>query len=255
MFPTPHLKAWIHSTVQLSELASPIQSLAPKPRPYEALMVVWQSSWPASFLPAGLTLCWISKSAGSWLWAYYQIQVRIPVGWCGDITLGARLQAWVKLSALIVHSEPTDCHVSLWPGENGGLPDRGVWCHWGREECDNPAGLLASRERVWPFGRVGWSTGSRLWVSYQSRFEYQWGCWCRDITLMWQSSRPASFSPVGLTLWSNSLSQPSLPLLRLTVCCTEQNATINLYLAKWWFTADCWFKPYQSISSDSFHIY
>ena len=46
-----------------------------------------------------------------------------------DIKLGARPQAWVKLSALTVHSEPTDCHVSLWPGENGGLQDRDVWCH------------------------------------------------------------------------------------------------------------------------------
>ena len=64
---------------------------------------------------------------------------------CRDVTLGACPQTWVKPSALIVYSEPTDCHVSLWPIENGGLPDQGVWCHWGREECDNPAGLLASQ--------------------------------------------------------------------------------------------------------------
>ena len=118
------------------------------------VFVVWQSSRPASFSPAGLTLwpSWLER----WLTTLSGLSVQVRNQWgCRDITLGARPQAWVKLSALIVHSEPTDCHVSLWPGENGGLPDRGVWCYWGREECDNPAGLLASRQRVWPFGRVG----------------------------------------------------------------------------------------------------
>ena len=117
-------------------------------------LVLWQSSRPASFSPAGLTLwpSWLER----WLATLTGLSVQVRNQWgCRDITLGARPQAWVKLSALIVHSEPTDCHVSLWPGENDGLPDRGVWCHWGREECDNPAGLLASRQRVWPFGRVG----------------------------------------------------------------------------------------------------
>ena len=42
----------------------------------------------------------------------------------------------------------------FWPFVNGGLPDRGIWCRWGKEDCDNPAGPLASRWRVWPFGRV-----------------------------------------------------------------------------------------------------
>ena len=115
---------------------------------------MWQSSRPASFSPAGLTLwpSWLER----WLATLSGLSVQVRNQWgCRDITLGARPQAWVKLSALIVHSEPTDCHVSLWPGENGGLPDSGVWCHWGREECDNPAGLLAFRQRVWPFGRVG----------------------------------------------------------------------------------------------------
>ena len=131
---------------------------------------LWQSSRPASFSPAGLILwpSWLER----WLATLSGLSVQVRNQWgCRDITLGARPQAWVKLSALIVHSEPTDCHVSFWPGENGGLPDRGVWCHWGREECDNPAGLLASRQRVWPFGRVGQSAGSRLWVGSQSRFE------------------------------------------------------------------------------------
>ena len=40
-------------------------------------------------------------------------------------TSWARPQAWGKPSALIVHSEPTDCQGSLWPGGNGGLPDSG----------------------------------------------------------------------------------------------------------------------------------
>ena len=121
---------------------------------HDVILLLWQSSRPASFSPAGLTLwpSWLER----WLATLngLSVQVRIPVGLPGHY-IGARPQAWVKLSALIVHSEPTDCHVSLWPGENGGLPDRGVWCHWGREECDNPADRPASRQRVWPFGRVG----------------------------------------------------------------------------------------------------
>ena len=72
----------------------------------------------------------------------------------GTLYWGARLQAWVKPSALIARSETNDCHVSFWPGENGGLPDNAVWCHCGREECDNPTGLLASHQRVWLFGRI-----------------------------------------------------------------------------------------------------
>ena len=91
----------------------------------------------------------IGKSAGSRLWVGYK--PRFEYQWdcrCRDVALGARPQTWES-------PEPTDCHVSLWPGENGWLPDRADWCHWGREECDNPAGLLASRPRVWLFGRIG----------------------------------------------------------------------------------------------------
>ena len=144
---------------------------------------MWQSSRPASFSPAGLTLwlSWLER----WLATLSGLSVQVRNQWgCQDITLGARPQAWVKLSALIVHSEPTDCHVSLWPGENGRLPDRGFWCHWGREECDNPAGLLASRQRVsslWPSWLERWlTTLSGLSVQVRN----QWGC--RDITLIWQ---------------------------------------------------------------------
>ena len=113
--------------------------LPPVIRPLKSeLLQMWQSSRPASFSPAGLTLwpSWLER----WLATLSGLSVQVRNQWgCRDVTLGARPQAWVKLSALIVHSEPTDCHVSLWPGENGGLSDRGVWCHWGREECDNPA--------------------------------------------------------------------------------------------------------------------
>ena len=141
-------------TNRLHSYCTPITVVFPMSRCHPRTLHVWQSSQPASFSPAGLTLwpSWLER----WLAALSGLSVQVRNQWgCRDITLGARPQAWVKLSALIVHSESTDCHVSLWPGENGGLPDRGVWCHWGREECDNPAGLLASRQRVWPFGRVG----------------------------------------------------------------------------------------------------
>ena len=53
---------------------------------------------------------------------------------------------------------------------------------WEKNMFDNPAGLLAFRKRVWPFGWFVWSAGSPLWVCYQPRFETQWGCWCRGVT-------------------------------------------------------------------------
>ena len=145
---------------------------------------MWQSSRPASFSPAGLTLWpswlerWLATLSG------LSVQVRIPVGlsvpghYIGGSSTGLgkaqRIDSSLKADWLSCFS------LAWWECQ---VTDRGVWCHWGREECDNPADLLASRQRVWPFGRVGWSAGSRLWVGYQSRFENQWGCRCRDITL------------------------------------------------------------------------
>ena len=95
--------------------------------PYQQLFVVWQSSRPASFSPAGLTLWsnWLER----WLATLRGYQPRFEYQWgrrCRDFILGAHSHPWVKPITSIVHSEPTDCHVSLWPGENGGLPDRGV---------------------------------------------------------------------------------------------------------------------------------
>ena len=90
---------------------------------------------------------------------------------CRDITLGARPQAGIKFSALIVHPEPTDCHVSLWPGENGGLLPA---CQTGVSGAIEEGG-------------------------------------------MWQSSRPASFSPAGLTLWPSWLERWLATLSGLSV--------------------------------------
>ena len=72
------------------------------------------------------------------------------------------------------------CLVPLWK--------RGMW---------NPTGLLASHQRVWLFGRIAWSAGSRLWVGYQPRFKYQWGCRCQDVTIprvSWPASWPLPVS-------------------------------------------------------------
>ena len=118
--------------------------------------MLWQSSWPASFSPAGLTLWpnWLER----WLATLSRLstQVRIPVGLSVlGHHIGGSSAGLGKTQRIDSSLRPTDCHVSLWPVENGGLPDRGVWCHWGREECDNPAGLLASRQMVWLFGWIG----------------------------------------------------------------------------------------------------
>ena len=75
----------------------------------DAVIKVWKSSRPASLLLTGLTL-W-----PNWLehWpvtlSVLSSQVRIPAG---TLHWGACPQAWVKPSALIVHSESTGCHVS-----------------------------------------------------------------------------------------------------------------------------------------------
>ena len=117
-------------------------------------IVMWQPSQPASLSAAGLTL-WPSWLECSRRWVCYLPRFETQWGcWCRDVTLRARPQAWVKPSALIVHSEPTYCHVFglAWmagcqPGVSGAIAE-------GRN-VKKPAGLLASRQRVWPFGRIG----------------------------------------------------------------------------------------------------
>ena len=112
------------------------------------LYVLWQSSRPASFLPAGLTLwpSWLATLSG------LSVQVRIPVG----------------LSVL------------------------------GHYIRGSPAGL-GKAQRIDSSLRADWlSCFSLAW--WECRVAWQ-GCL---VPLrkggMWQSSRPASFSPAGLTL-------------------------------------------------------
>ena len=117
--------------------------------------IVWQSSRPASFSPAGLTLWpswlerWLATLSG------LSVQVRIPVG----------------------------------------LPGRYIW--------GSSAGL-GKAQRI----------DSSLRADWLSCFSLAWWEWrvARQGCLvplrkggMWQSSRPASFSPAGLTLWSSWL--------------------------------------------------
>ena len=117
--------------------------------------------------------------------------------------------------------------------------------------------------RFSPAGLTLWPKRLEGWVGHQPRFEYQWGCRCRDVTLggssaglgkaqridhtlradwlsrfslawwewrvarqgclvpsrkgvMWQSGRLASFSPAGLTLWSNRLERRLATLSRIS---------------------------------------
>ena len=70
---------------------------------YNGSIVLWQPSQPIGLLAelvralARDSECAISPGSNP----------------CRNVTLGAHLQAWVQPSALVVHSEPTDCHVSV----------------------------------------------------------------------------------------------------------------------------------------------
>ena len=115
---------------------------------------MWQSSRPASFSPVGLSLSlnWLEH----WLETLRMLStlVQIPVGlsvpgryiggWSAGLGKARRIDSALR----------TDWLSCFWPDENGGLPDRGVWCYWGREECDNPAGLQASRQRADPWAKL-----------------------------------------------------------------------------------------------------
>ena len=106
-------------------------------------MVLLQSGQLDSLLLAGLTL-WLN-----WLelWlsnlSVVSAQVRIPAG-----SLHWGLVCRPGTAQHIDNSLRADWFSCFWPGVNGGLPAEGAWCHcvW-REECDNPASLLASRKR------------------------------------------------------------------------------------------------------------
>ena len=118
------------------------------------VILVQQPSWPASLSTTGLTL-W-----SNWLERWFatlsilSTQVWIPAGllvlgrYIGSSSQGLGEAQHIDRS---FRANWLSC---FWPDVNSGSPDRGVWCHWGREKYDNQAGLLASRRRVWPFGRI-----------------------------------------------------------------------------------------------------
>ena len=128
---------------------------------------VWQSSRPASFSPAGLTLWpswlerWLATLSG------LSVQVRIPVGLPGHYIGGS--SAGLGKAQRIDSSLRADwlsCF-SL------------VWCEW----------QVARQGCLVPLRKGG----------------------------MWQSSRPASFSPAGLTLWPSWLERWLATLSGLSV--------------------------------------
>ena len=60
------------------------------------------------------------------------------------------------------------------------------------------------------------------------------------------SSDPIHATEVQSSAWGTWIVTIVIDFLHLTVCCTEQNATMTLF-DKWWFITDCWFNPYQAI--------
>ena len=138
------------SHVELQSFTTTLPETTPKRNVFWKFDV-WQSIRPASFLPAGLTLwpnrleCWLATL--SWL----STQVRIPVGlsvpgrYIGGSSTGLGKAQHIYSS---LRADWLSCFSLAW------WEWQVVWCHWGKKECENPAGLLASRQLVWPFGRI-----------------------------------------------------------------------------------------------------
>ena len=97
---------------------------------------MWQSTRPASLLPASLTVWpnWVRALArDSATLSVLSTQVQNPVGLLvpGHYIGGA--SAGLDKAQRIDSSLTADWLPCFWPDENGGLTDRGVWCHSGRE--------------------------------------------------------------------------------------------------------------------------
>ena len=154
--------------------------------PHGNMVILMLCDNPAGLLasqPACLTLWphrlerWLTTLSG------LSTQVQIPI-WL--LLLGLHIgssSAGLGKAQSIDSSLRADWLSCLWPGENGGLPDRGGWCHWGREECDNQAGLLASQ----PVGLTLWPSQLGRWLATLSGLSTQvqipCGCRCRDVTV------------------------------------------------------------------------
>ena len=97
----------------------------------------WNSSWPASLSLMGLTCCpnWLERWFANL--SAVSTKVQIPVGYVQGRCIGG------SSSALIVHSEPTDCHVSGLVRMAGCMT--GVFSAIEEGGSGNLAGLLAPR--------------------------------------------------------------------------------------------------------------
>ena len=146
---------------------------------------MWQSSQPASFSPAGLTLWpnWLERLLATL--NRLSTQVRIPVGLSvsgryieassagmGEAqrinSLKAEWLSWFSLAWLEWRVARQGCLVPLRKG--------GMW------QSSQPASFPPAGLTLWSIWLERWlATQSR--VGYQPRFEYQWGCRCRDVTL------------------------------------------------------------------------
>ena len=134
---------------------------------------------------------------------------------------------------------------------NGGLPDRGVWCHRGREECDNPAGLLVFCYRVWLFGRVGGSAGSWLWVyvlSTQVRIPVGW---CRDMSAVIAADGLTTPTTLNLTptTWEYSLTTTG-PWAAMNINTYNQNQPLPMPSSSMWQTMWLDLTPQSTVTSN-----
>ena len=82
---------------------------------------------------------------------------------------------------------------SFWVGENGGLPDKGAWCHWGRNGW--PGRIWQS---IWPVslslvGLTCWPSRLERWLAIRIPV----CCWCRDVAAYLQIKSSALSDEVG----------------------------------------------------------
>ena len=142
-------------------------------------LIVWQSSRPASFSPAGLTVWsnWLER----WLATLSRLstQVRIPVGlsvpgrYIGGSSAGLGKAQRIDSS---LRADWLSCFFLAWwewqVARQGCLVQLRKWGMW---QSSRPANFLPARLTLWP----NWW---ERWLAIP-RFEYQWGCRCWDATI------------------------------------------------------------------------
>ena len=69
------------------------------------------------------------------------------------------------------------------------------------------------------------------------------------------SSEPIHATEMPSSAWGTRFVTTIIDLAALNGLLHRAKCHNKLLFSKWWFMTDCWFNPYQTISSDSFHKY